>query len=228
MLAQPLPLQALAPVTVASAHYIALIDNRVLARECLAHSLTDHHIQHRVITFSDLAEWQQAKPDLGLPAAVLLNTDQTADTAQTAAIVEAVSPAPVVVLADNQDINTVLDTIALGVRGYIPTSVSIDVCIMAISLAMAGGKFIPASSLLSIKNQLGLPTASPVASHNLTSRQSAVAEALRCGKANRDIASELNLCESTIKVHIRNIMKKLGATNRTEVAYKIGDLGYQL
>ena len=38
------------------------------------------------------------------------------------------------------------------------------------------------------------------------------------------IARELNLCESTVKVHIRNIMKKLGATNRTEVACKVGDI----
>jgi DNA-binding NarL/FixJ family response regulator len=30
--------------------------------------------------------------------------------------------------------------------------------------------------------------------------------------------------ESTVKVHIRNIMRKLRATNRTEVAYKINDL----
>lgn len=59
---------------------------------------------------------------------------------------------------------------------------------------------------------------------SFTARQSAVAEGLRRGKANKIIAYELNLCESTVKVHIRNIMKKLGATNRTEVAYKIGDM----
>ncbi|TGV73883.1 response regulator transcription factor, partial [Mesorhizobium sp. M00.F.Ca.ET.158.01.1.1] len=54
-----------------------------------------------------------------------------------------------------------------------------------------------------------------------TTREAAVVEALRTGKANKIIAYELNLCESTVKVHIRNIMKKLKATNRTEVAYKL-------
>ena len=44
-------------------------------------------------------------------------------------------------------------------------------------------------------------------------------DALRRGKANKIIAYELNMCESTVKVHIRNIMKKLKAKNRTEVAY---------
>jgi DNA-binding NarL/FixJ family response regulator len=57
-----------------------------------------------------------------------------------------------------------------------------------------------------------------------TARQAAVADALRRGKANKIIAYELNLCESTVKVHIRNIMKKLKAKNRTEVAYKINDM----
>jgi DNA-binding NarL/FixJ family response regulator len=52
-----------------------------------------------------------------------------------------------------------------------------------------------------------------------TRRQVAVIDALRKGKANKIIAYELNMCESTVKVHVRNIMKKLNAKNRTEVAY---------
>jgi DNA-binding NarL/FixJ family response regulator len=37
--------------------------------------------------------------------------------------------------------------------------------------------------------------------------------------ANKLIAYELSMCESTVKVHVRNIMKKLKATNRTQVVY---------
>jgi DNA-binding NarL/FixJ family response regulator len=57
-----------------------------------------------------------------------------------------------------------------------------------------------------------------------TAREADVVEALRQGKANKIIAYELNLCESTVKVHIRSIMRKLKATNRTEVAYKLRDV----
>ena len=57
-----------------------------------------------------------------------------------------------------------------------------------------------------------------------TARQIEVVNALRRGKANKIIAYELNLRESTVKVHIRNIMKKMKATNRTEVAYKLNEL----
>ena len=217
------------PTYHADGGYVALVDRRTLERECLAHSLNFHHINRRILTFSHLRDWQDAQDTIGMPAAVLFNAGNSskAETARDiAGLVEAVSPAPVVVLSDNQDINAVLDIIALGARGYIPSSVSIDICIQAISFAIAGGRFIPASSILCMRELLGMPQ-KPSRPLKFTSRQSAIAEALRCGKANKDIASELSLCESTIKVHVRNIMRKLGATNRTEVACKIGDMQYQ-
>jgi DNA-binding NarL/FixJ family response regulator len=55
----------------------------------------------------------------------------------------------------------------------------------------------------------------------LSERQAAVADAVALGKPNKIIAYELDLCESTVKVHIRTIMKKLQARNRTEIAFKL-------
>ena len=52
-------------------------------------------------------------------------------------------------------------------------------------------------------------------------------EALKRGKTNKIIAYELNMQESTVKVHVRNIMRKLKATNRTEVVYKLNEMGHQ-
>jgi DNA-binding NarL/FixJ family response regulator len=48
-------------------------------------------------------------------------------------------------------------------------------------------------------------------------RQLQVLERLRQGKQNKMIAYELGMCESTVKVHLRHIMKKLNARNRTQV-----------
>ena len=53
----------------------------------------------------------------------------------------------------------------------------------------------------------------------LSKQQIAVVKKLAQGKPNKIIAYELALCESTVKVHVRAIMKKLQATNRTQVAY---------
>jgi DNA-binding NarL/FixJ family response regulator len=207
--------------------YIALIDRRILERECLAHSLKFHRVGWRVLTFSNVQDWREAAGVIGVPSAVVFNTGNYARDEvieRIAEVTRLMAPSSVVVLSDNQDINTVLDVIALGVKGYIPSSVSIDICIHAISLAIAGGRFIPASSLLGIRELLGMTSQSRSTSMRFTNRQTAIAEALRCGKANRDIAEEMNLCESTIKVHVRNIMRKLGATNRTEVACRMGEM----
>ena len=51
----------------------------------------------------------------------------------------------------------------------------------------------------------------------LTPRQSEILNCLRRGLSNKLIAYELQMCESTVKIHVRNIMKKIGATNRTQV-----------
>ena len=52
-----------------------------------------------------------------------------------------------------------------------------------------------------------------------TPRQMQVLTCLRQGMSNKIIAYQLEMCESTVKVHIRHIMKKLRATNRTQVVF---------
>ena len=51
-----------------------------------------------------------------------------------------------------------------------------------------------------------------------TRRERKVLERLQLGASNKLIARQLNLRESTVKVHIRRIMRKLGAVNRTQAA----------
>jgi DNA-binding NarL/FixJ family response regulator len=52
----------------------------------------------------------------------------------------------------------------------------------------------------------------------LTTRQQQVLELLRRGESNKLIGRQLNLRESTVKVHLRQIMRKLGVANRTQAA----------
>jgi DNA-binding NarL/FixJ family response regulator len=60
----------------------------------------------------------------------------------------------------------------------------------------------------------------PQPSGGVTARELAVIRALQQGKSNKVIAYELNMCESTVKVHVRNLMKKMKAKNRTDLAIK--------
>ena len=75
----------------------------------------------------------------------------------------------------------------------------------------------PSSLPLRRINPQGL-TPKPITTQQFTPRQIAVLNHLKLGQANKIIARELQMSESTVKIHLRNIMKKMKATNRTEVA----------
>ncbi|NGO52946.1 response regulator transcription factor [Allomesorhizobium camelthorni] len=209
---------------------LLILDSRALDRECLASALVDHELGMAVAAVGSIEEWRGKRathPPLG---AILFNlggrrlTDPgIADEIRR--ISTEFKSIPVVILADTDDLAQILTALECGARGYIPSSVGIDVCVEAINLAAAGGIFVPASSVLSMRHLIdsGSREIQPLTGM-FTIRQAEVAQQLVRGKANKIIAYELNLRESTVKVHIRNIMKKLKATNRTEVAYKLNDL----
>jgi DNA-binding NarL/FixJ family response regulator len=209
---------------------LLVLDKRVLDRECITQSIKSREIYLEVLAFSSASEWRDEE-DLHPPLGVVLlsiggrkvsDPDILSELAKLAA---EFGETPVIVLGDSDELEQILLALEKGARGYIPTTVGISVCLEAISLAMAGGTFVPASSVLSQRAVLGQHGQAPRPMANLfTQRQEEVARALRRGKANKIIAYELNMRESTVKVHIRNIMKKLQATNRTEVAYKIGEI----
>ncbi|MES0035958.1 response regulator transcription factor [Mesorhizobium sp. M0046] len=209
---------------------LLILDGRALDRECLASALVEHELGMDVAALGSIEEWRVRKSSAPPLAAILFNLGSRKVTDRGIAdeirhISCEFKSVPVVVLADTEDLAQILTALECGARGYIPTSVGIDVCVEAINLAAAGGIFVPASSVLAMRHLMesGGRDTQPFAGI-FTLRQAEVAQALRRGKANKIIAYELNLRESTVKVHIRNIMKKLKATNRTEVACKLNDL----
>lgn len=208
---------------------VLLIDPRVLDRECLARSLNDQNPNADILPIGSVEEWRKCG-DLRQPTAVLLIvgsrriTDQGIGEEIQKLAVEFVEQ-PIIVVADTDDLGQIVKALEAGARGYIPSNVGINVAAEAIRLARAGGVFVPASGVLAMREVINSSVNRVVGLGSLfTAREAEVAEALRRGKANKIIAYELQLCESTVKVHIRNIMKKLKATNRTEVAYKIREM----
>lgn len=199
---------------------IVVIDRRPLVRECLCRCLEQMSGLH-VVPLASVEEWL----DSALPASLVLyhcSGDPTSDDIQaelTRMIGQPGSP-PLSIMSDGDNLDRITAVMDRGVRAYIPTSSSLAVLLEAIHMVRAGGLYVPASSILS-RRTFGEALAAPYcnAPAMFTNRQVAVIEALRRGKANKIIAHELNMRESTVKVHVRNIMKKLKAKNRTEVAY---------
>lgn len=209
---------------------LVILDPRALDRQCLASALIEHAIGMSVAAMDRIEEWREKKANHSPLGAILYNLGSRKLTdsgipEELKRITSEYKSVPLVVLADTEELSQILTALECGARGYIPSSVGIDVCVEAINLAIAGGIFVPASSVLAMRHLVNTGSNEAKSFAGMfTQRQAEVARALRRGKANKIIAYELHLRESTIKVHIRNIMKKLNATNRTEVAFKLNDL----
>jgi DNA-binding NarL/FixJ family response regulator len=89
----------------------------------------------------------------------------------------------------------------------------------ATRVVWAGGEFVPASSLFMARTGAAASTHAPPLSARFTQRQLDVLELMRRGMANKSIAHALTMSQSTVKVHVSNIMQKLKATNRTQAVF---------
>jgi DNA-binding NarL/FixJ family response regulator len=108
-----------------------------------------------------------------------------------------------------------------GAHGFIPLTLEAPVVFQALSYILDGGVYYPPTMLL--RNEPGAgPDVSRRSSldkmRNFTSLEWLILEKLSQAKSNKAIAADLNICEATIKMHIRRIMQKLGVANRTQIA----------
>jgi DNA-binding NarL/FixJ family response regulator len=95
-----------------------------------------------------------------------------------------------------------------------------EIAIEVMRFVLAGGIYVPPDHLLA-PDRVSLQAPTTLSRPNpLTSRELAVVRAIQEGKSNKIIAHELNMCLSTVKVHVRNVMEKMNAKNRTDVAMK--------
>lgn len=202
---------------------IVIIEKRALLRDCLRRCFKQASVLE-VIALSDVDEWLALAPTTATSLVILsiAGTLKSADAQRDIArLVQGAHARPTIVVSDGDEFEQIIGILDSGARGYIPTDLSLDVAVEAVRLVCAGGVFVPASSLVAARRPSGEAGSGAASCANaiFTARQAAVVDALRRGKANKVIAYELKMRESTVKVHVRNIMKKLNAKNRTEVAF---------
>jgi DNA-binding NarL/FixJ family response regulator len=95
-----------------------------------------------------------------------------------------------------------------GARGYLLKNMPPAELIQGIRQVHAGKKRIP--------TELAAQLAEHVSDDNLTAREVEVLRQVSGGNRNRDIAEILHISEETVKVHVKHIMEKLGARDRTQ------------
>ena len=220
-----LPLDTCNPPASAKPH-VLVVDSTMLTRECLLQMLATREDRLHVRAAASAAEATIGKADLVLLNIKSTPVDDKSVRAQLTDIRIRFGRVPVIVITDLDEGELAAEAFRNDVRGYIPTSMSGDFVLAAVDLVLAGGVALPEPLLARC---IGIPTAEPQPPCEeetaecddcpyLTSRETDVLARLRKGKPNKIIAYELNISESTVKVHVRNIMKKMRATNRTQVA----------
>jgi DNA-binding NarL/FixJ family response regulator len=95
-----------------------------------------------------------------------------------------------------------------GARGYLLKSMAPKDLLEVIRQVHAGKKRIPP--------ELAARIAEHLSDESLTAREIEVLQQIANGNRNRDIAQRLFISEETVKVHVKHIMEKLGASDRTQ------------
>jgi DNA-binding NarL/FixJ family response regulator len=200
----------------ADAADIVVIEGRMFVRECLSRCF-QVAFKNNVNSFPNVASWLNVSEITPAWLIILSTGIKSKDEVNrcVSLLSRSTNCPPMILLSDAEEPDHIVDALERGARGYIPSSVSLDVAVQAMRLVGAGGIFMPADCLMAARRDF------KQGKDVLTARQEAVVEALRRGKPNKIIAHELNMRESTVKVHVRNIMKKLKARNRTQVAFMV-------
>ncbi|MXO62533.1 response regulator transcription factor [Qipengyuania oceanensis] len=149
------------------------------------------------------------------------------DSAEHARLVETVKAefesAVVVLLSADFDLASMLKCFRAGARGYVIKSLKAAPMIAAIRLAISGQRVLPQDVLEIFENQAKpIPALPEIATElddaNLSPRENDVLCCLMAGYSNKVIARELDVCEATVKVHVKAILRKLNVNNRTQAA----------
>ena len=200
---------------------LAIVDHSQLRCDCLKLAL-DHQPKRWRITDVAAASELAALLRRGEEFDVILlggSTSTHIDLADIALLAAAAPQTPILVAAECDDPERALAILSAGARGFLPTSHSLKVLIGALERVRAGGTYVP----------LVLSEAAPAlnserARHSpwseLTRRQCDVLALIAQGKANKLIADSLKMSESTVKAHVKQIIRRLNVANRTQAALR--------
>lgn len=129
----------------------------------------------------------------------------------------------VLMLTVSEETDELLAALQAGARGYLLKNIEADTLTTAIRKAARGEDVI--AEAMTAKLVARLRTALPVSApppagerDKLTPRERQIVQALARGESNKEIARHLDLAESTVKIHVQNVLKKLRLSSRVQVA----------
>jgi DNA-binding NarL/FixJ family response regulator len=202
---------------------IAIVDSGRLRRECLSLAMSHFNAERHVLEAASARELLHhtasgSQFDLILVGAATL---ELVDLAEIESLRHALPETPVVVVAETDDPHRTRQLLAVGVRGVLPASLSLQVLMGAVDLVLAGGVYLPSSLIDASASRTVAHGAAAQSSEpwpELTRRQRDVLAFISQGKSNKLIADALSMSESTVKAHVKQIIRRLNVANRTQAA----------
>jgi two-component system, NarL family, nitrate/nitrite response regulator NarL len=190
-----------------------ICDDHALVREAVAGTLLGCWPESAITEAGDFkAAWSLA--DQGHDLCICDLMMPGAEPLEGVARIKQLAPdMPVLILTGTQDDALMLRLLELGVNGFVQKDVGGKVMLAAIHLIAAGERHVP-SRLLTMM----APASPPTEQLRLTDQQRKVVALVAQGQSNKAIALALGVAPSTIKTHLEQAMRQLGATSRYEAA----------
>lgn len=160
---------------------------------------------------------EQTKPDI-----VLLDLDMPVMNGREALaqILSVRSEQNVVMLTVSEDSEDLTECMRFGARGFLLKNINADFLVDSIKRAVDGDNVFSPEMTARLVQSLIRPHNAGTGSalDTLTPRELEILGHLAAGHSNKIIARQLDLAESTIKVHVQNILRKLELSSRVQAA----------
>jgi DNA-binding NarL/FixJ family response regulator len=196
-------------MTTESTIRIMTVDDHPLLREGLAALINSQPGMELIAQAANaqegIAQYRKHQPDVTL---MDLRLPDKSGIEAMRVIREEFPEARVIVLTTFEGDVEIQRALEAGARAYILKNMPPKELLEVIAQVHAGKKRIP--------SQIAAQLAEHLSDESLTDRETEVLTRLAGGNRNRDIAEKLFITEETVKVHIKHIMEKLGANDRTQ------------
>ena len=126
----------------------------------------------------------------------------------------------IVILTNDLETRRLSAALGAGAGGYLLKDIACEALMQSLKLVMMGEKVFPThlAELLVSGRTEELATEVPARRKGLSQREIQILRCLLNGNSNKMIANHLHITEATVKVHLKSLLRKINASNRTQAA----------